>query len=72
MKYETNVHVQCRLLHIHLHPHVALTRKRNGQILGTFQKAMLFEYWEWGGLLDIEVVPLVFRGLKVKQRALTM
>ena len=30
------------MLHIHLHLHVAFTRRTNGRRLGTFRKAMLF------------------------------
>ena len=35
------------MFHIHLHLHVALTRRTNGRNVGTFPKPMLFRKW-WG------------------------
>ena len=44
-------------LHIHFHPHVALTRRKNGQRLATLHKAMLFRM---SGSSGYKVVSLFF------------
>ena len=42
------------ILHTHLHLHVALTRRTNGRILGTFEKAVVFRKSFFNFLLSLK------------------
>ena len=49
------------ILHTHLHPHLALTRKTNARSLGTFQKAMFFRKSSKAGSQQFQILGRLIR-----------